>query len=134
MPRSNLKPAHPRLFTVDNPLVVPADENIEVDVTSTDVIHSWFISAFGVQEYAVIGRINKSWFNIVRPGTYYGECNQICGINHSRMPIEVVAMTSDGFQQWLAKAKKKFASNSGRATVRVAAAGAAAIPPAGAGN
>jgi cytochrome c oxidase subunit II len=134
VPGSDLKPGQPRLLTVDNPLVVPTNENIEVDVTSTDVIHSWFIPSFGVQEYAVIGRINKSWFNIVHPGTYYGECNQLCGINHSRMPIEVMAMSKAGFQQWLTAAKKKFAANGSRAAVRVAAADAAAITPGVAGN
>jgi cytochrome c oxidase subunit 2 len=131
---ANRKPGEPRLLAVDNPLVVPAGENIRVDVTSTDVMHSWFIPSFGVQEYAVIGRDNASWFNILHPGTYYGECNQICGLNHSDMPIEVVAMTKDGFQHWLAEAKKKFAAIGGRSAVRVAAAEPAAVLPAIAGN
>jgi cytochrome c oxidase subunit II len=121
---ANRPPGDPRLLAVDNPLVVPADENIEVEVTSTDVIHSWFVPSFGVQEYAVIGRENKSWFNVLHPGTYYGECNQLCGINHSHMPIEVVAMTKEGFQQWLVGAKKKFASNGSGAALQVAA-----VPP-----
>jgi cytochrome c oxidase subunit II len=127
---ANLKPGQLRLLTVDNPLVVPAGENVEVKVTSTDVIHSWFIPSFGVQEYAVIGRSNDSWFNILHPGTYYGECNQICGMNHSDMPIEVVAMSKAGFQQWLVGAKKKFAANGSAAPLRLAAD---AAPPA-AGN
>ncbi len=76
------------MLDVDNPLVVPIDTNIRVLVTSTDVIHSWFIPSFGVQEYAVIGRLNESWFNVEREGTYYGECNQICGVNHAFMPIK----------------------------------------------
>src|SRR6185437_5326543 len=79
----------PRLLAVDNPVVVPVGETIRVLVTSTDVIHSWFMPAFGVQEYAVIGRTNFAWMKIDRPGTYYGECNQICGNNHPFMPIEV---------------------------------------------
>src|SRR5271156_119772 len=82
-----LKPGQKRLLDVDNPLVVPVDANIQVLITSTDVIHSWFIPSFGVQEYAMIGRINHSWFNVERPGVYYGECNQICGVNHAFMPI-----------------------------------------------
>jgi cytochrome c oxidase subunit II len=124
---ANRKPGEPRLLAVDNPLVVPADEDIEVDVTSTDVIHSWFLPSFGVQEYAVIGQENKSWFNVLHPGTYYGECNQICGVGHSDMPIEVVAMTKQGFQQWLAGAKKKFAANgSNGAALQVAAVPTAA--------
>ncbi len=119
---ANRKPDQLRLLAVDNPLVVPTGENVEVDVTSTDVIHSWFIPSFGVQEYAVIGRDNKSWFNILHPGTYYGECNQICGLNHSVMPIEIVALSPDGYQQWLVGAKKKFASNGSAATQQLAAA------------
>jgi cytochrome c oxidase subunit II len=106
----DLKPGQPRLLTVDNPLVVPANTDIKVLVTSTDVIHSFYIPAFGVQEYAIIGRENHSWFNVLRPGTYYGECNQICGINHSRMTIEIVALSKPDFQKWLVTAKKKFAA------------------------
>ncbi len=106
----DLKPGQPRLLTVDNPLVVPANTNVRVLVTSTDVIHSWFVPSFGVQEYAVIGRTNESWFNVEHPGTYYGECNQICGINHSHMPIEIVALAKPDFEKWLGDAKKKFAA------------------------
>jgi cytochrome c oxidase subunit II len=109
VPEKALKPGQPRLLTVDNPLVVPAHTNVRVLVTSTDVIHSWFVPAFGVQEYAVIGRDNQAWFNVDRPGTYYGECNQICGINHSHMAVEVVALSQPDWQKWLAQAKKKFA-------------------------
>src|SRR5271169_5343566 len=106
-----LKPGQKRLLDVNNPLVVPIHANIRVLVTSTDVIHSWFIPSFGVQEYAVIGRVNESWFNVEREGTYYGECNQICGVNHAFMPIKIVAMSKDAFQRWLGEAQKKFAHN-----------------------
>ena len=108
---------------------MPVDTNIQVLITSTDVIHSWFIPSFGVQEYAIIGRLNHSWFNVERPGTYYGECNQICGVNHAFMPIKIVAMPKDAFQRWLVEAQKKFAHDrqDGNA-VRVAA------NPAPAGN
>lgn len=106
----DLKPGQPRLLTVDNPLVVPANTNVRVLVTSTDVIHSWYVPSFGTQEYAVIGRNNEAWFNVEHPGTYYGECNQICGINHSHMPIEVVALSKPDWDKWLAGAKKKFAA------------------------
>jgi cytochrome c oxidase subunit II len=122
---ADLKPGQKRLLDVDNPLVVPVGENVQVHVTSTDVIHSWFVPSFGVQEYAIIGRINKSWFNILKPGVYYGECNQICGLNHSAMPIKVVAMSPADFRHWLVDAKKKFGSNDGGAPVRLAATAAA---------
>ncbi len=129
IPTADLKPGQKRLLDVDNPLVVPVDTNIQVLITSTDVIHSWFIPSFGVQEYAIIGRLNHSWFNVERPGTYYGECNQICGVNHAFMPIKIVAMPKDAFQRWLVEAQKKFAHDrqDGNA-VRVAA------NPAPAGN
>jgi cytochrome c oxidase subunit II len=131
---ADLKPGQKRLLDVDNPLVVPAGENVELQVTSTDVIHSWFVPSFGVQEYAIIGRINKSWFNILQPGTYYGECNQICGVNHGYMPIKVVAISKDAFRHWLVDAKKKFVSNHGGEPVHLAAATAGAARPAAAGN
>jgi cytochrome c oxidase subunit 2 len=110
----------PRLLGVDNPLVVPAGAVIRVLVTSTDVIHSWFMPAFGVQEYAVIGRTNYAWMKIDHPGTFYGECNQICGINHPFMPIEVHAVSKDDFAKWLVTAKKKFARKDDSGAVRVA--------------
>ncbi|HEX3952792.1 MAG TPA: cytochrome c oxidase subunit II, partial [Stellaceae bacterium] len=114
IPDDQLKPGQKRLLEVDNPLVVPANTNVRVLVTSTDVIHSWFVPSFGVQEYAIIGRTNESWFNVNAPGTYYGECNQICGVNHAFMPIKVVAMTKPDFEKWLVAAKKE-PSKSGEA-------------------
>jgi len=122
IPDAELKPGQKRLLDVDNPLVVPADTVIRVLVTGTDVIHSWFIPSFGVQEYAIVGRLNESWMKIEHEGTYYGQCNQICGINHAFMPIKVEAVSKDSFQRWLVDAKKKFARHDdGTATVRVAA-------------
>lgn len=105
------KAGEPRMLGVDNAVVVPVGAVVRVLVTSTDVIHSWFMPALGVQEYAVIGRTNYAWMKIDRPGVYYGECNQICGINHPFMPIEVKAVSKDDFASWLATAKKKFARN-----------------------
>src|SRR5258708_904086 len=108
----DLKPGQTRLLSVDNPLVVPVGATVRVQVTGIPegVIHSWFIPSFGVQEYAVPGRLNESWFRVERPGTYYGECNQICGVNHSRMPIEVKAVEKPEFDKWLGEAKKKYAA------------------------
>src|SRR5271169_2007184 len=137
IPEAELKPGQKRLLDVDNPLVVPADTTIRVLVTGTDVIHSWFVPSFGVQEYAIVGRLNASWMNVEHPGVYYGQCNQICGINHAFMPIKVEAVSKDDFQRWLVDAKKKFAHKDGGGdAVRVAAASAAtdAAQPAPAGN
>jgi cytochrome c oxidase subunit II len=106
----DLKPGQPRLLSVDNPLVIPVGTNIRVQVAGTDVIHSWFIPSFGFQEYAVVGRLNEAWINVEHEGTYYGECNQICGVNHAFMPIEVKVLSQADFQKWLADAKTKFSS------------------------
>jgi cytochrome c oxidase subunit II len=114
------KDGDPRLLGVDNPMVVPVGAVVRVLVTSTDVIHSWFVPSVGVQEYAVPGRTNEAWFKIERPGVYYGQCNQICGINHPFMPIEVHAVSADDFAKWAADAKKKYSSNDGDA-LRLAA-------------
>jgi cytochrome c oxidase subunit 2 len=131
----DLKPGQKRLLEVDNPLVVPVDTNVRVQVTGSDVIHSWFVPSFGVQEYAVIGRLNESWFRVEHEGTYYGECNQICGVNHAFMPINVVAVSKPDFQKWLGDAKKKFAAappGEGTPTGNQSAPGAAVVAPAAA--
>jgi cytochrome c oxidase subunit II len=106
----DLKPGEERLLEVDNPLVIPVDTTIRVQVAGSDVIHSWFVPSFGVQEYAVIGRLNEAWMHVNHTGTYYGECNQICGVNHAFMPIKVVVVSQADFQKWLADAKTKFSS------------------------
>ena len=106
-----LKPGQPRLLTVDNQLVVPAGKNIRILTTSGDVIHSFYIPSLGVQRYAIPGRTIETWVRIDKPGVYYAECNQICGENHSRMPISIRAVTDAEFTAWLAEAKTKFSSN-----------------------
>src|SRR5215469_5192456 len=105
------KDGQPRLLEVDNPLVIPKGTNIRVQVAGVDVIHSWFVPSFGFQEYAVIGRLNEAWINVEKEGTYYGECNQICGVNHAFMPIEVRAVSKADFATWVKDAKKQFAAN-----------------------
>jgi cytochrome c oxidase subunit 2 len=137
IPDADLKPGQKRLLDVDNPLVVPVDTTIRVLITGTDVIHSWFVPSFGVQEYAIIGRLNESWMKVEHDGVYYGQCNQICGINHAFMPIKVQAVSKDDFQRWLVDAKKKFAHHGkGGEAVRVAAGSGEpdADRPAPAGN
>ena len=104
--------AHLRHLAVDNQLVVPAGKNIRVLTTSGDVIHSFFIPSLGVQRYAIPGRTIETWFKVDVPGDYYGECNQICGTNHSVMPISIHAVSPADFQAWLAQAPAKF-SNAG---------------------
>jgi cytochrome c oxidase subunit 2 len=108
---ADLKPGELRHLAVDNPLVVPAGRNIRVLTTGADVIHSFFVPSLGVQRYAIPGRTIETWFKVDQPGDYFGECNQICGTNHSVMPIHVHAVTDDEYKAWLVQAKTKFASD-----------------------
>jgi cytochrome c oxidase subunit II len=134
---ADLKPGQQRLLEVDNPLVIPVDTTIRVQVAGSDVIHSWFVPSFGFQEYAVVGRLNEAWVHVNAVGTYYGECNQICGVNHAFMPIKVVVLSQDDFNKWLAGAKKQFAADkpAGEDTTKLAEfAPATMAEPAKAGN
>jgi cytochrome c oxidase subunit 2 len=102
-----VKPGQHRLLDVDEPAVLPVGAVVRILITSQDVIHSWFVPPLGVQEYAVVGRNNETWAQIEKPGTYYGQCNQICGVGHPLMPIEIKAVSKDEFDQWVASKKKK---------------------------
>ena len=99
-----------RLLSTDNPVVLPIDTNIEIIITAADVIHAWTVPAFGVKKDAVPGRLNQTWVRIDEPGTYFGQCSEICGINHAYMPIEIKAVTKEEFKEWLKGAKKEFAA------------------------
>ncbi len=111
VPDNELKPGQPRLLTVNHPLVLPVGENIRILQTSGDVIHSFFIPSLGVQRYAIPGQTIETWVRIDRPGTYYGECNQICGIGHHEMPIEVQAVPLPQFLAWAKLAKQQMAAD-----------------------
>lgn len=100
-----------RLLSTDNPVVLPIDTNIQILVTAADVLHSFTVPAFGFKKDAVPGRLNETWVRIDKPGTYFGQCSEICGINHAYMPIEIKAVTKEEFEQWLVEAKEKFAAN-----------------------
>lgn len=115
IPEDQLKPGQLRNLEVDNRLVVPAGKNIRILTTSGDVIHSFFIPSLGVQRYAIPGRTIETWVKVDQPGVYYGQCNQICGTNHSLMPISVQAMSETDFVAWVEQAKTKFAAVDGPA-------------------
>lgn len=109
---ADLKPGQPRLLTVDNKIVIPVDTVIRLQVTASDVLHSWTIPAFGRKIDAVPGRLNETWIGPVKKeGTYYGQCSELCGTNHGFMPIEVEVVSKERFQQWVEEAKKQFASD-----------------------
>ena len=116
-----LQPGQPRLLSVDNPLIVPDNTKIKFLVTGNDVMHSFFVPSLAVQTYAFVGRSNEVWTD-VPPGekTYYGQCNQICGVNHSFMPIVVKALARDKYEKWLLEAKKDFALSDGPDYIQLA--------------
>ena len=110
IPAEDLKPGQPRLLAVDNEVVLPVDTNVRLLVTSEDVIHNWAVPAFGIKIDTVPGRTNETWVRITQEGTYYGQCSELCGINHGFMPIQVRAVSKQAFAQWTEEAKKKFAA------------------------
>lgn len=90
----------PRLLEVDNRLVLPTKTKIRVVTHSTDVIHAWCVPVLGVKMDAVPGRLNQLFINISRPGVFYGQCSEICGANHSFMPIVVESLPRESFYKW----------------------------------
>jgi len=98
-----------RLLEVDNHVVLPIDTNVRLLMTGADVIHAWTIPAFGVKTDAVPGRTNESWVRANKLGRFYGQCSELCGVDHSFMPIVVDVVSKDDFQKWL-ESKKQSAS------------------------
>ena len=107
----DLQPGQKRLLDVDNPLVLPEGSKVKVLIAGNDVMHSFFVPSLAVQEYSVPGRLNEVWMDIPKgEKTYYGQCNQICGINHAYMPVVVKVLTKENYANWLKNAKIEFAS------------------------
>ena len=90
-----------RLLEVDNIVVLPIDTHIRVLVTAVDVLHSWSVNSLGVKVDAVPGRLNQLGFYINRPGMYYGQCSEICGVNHGFMPIAISAVDTATYTDWV---------------------------------
>ena len=105
----DLKADQPRLLAVDNEVVVPVNKVVKVLITANDVLHAWALPSFGVKRDAVPGRINETWFKAEKEGTYYGQCSELCGIKHAFMPITVKVVSEEDYQEWLSKARVKFA-------------------------
>ncbi len=99
------EPRHYRL-AVDNPVVAPVNTNVRVQVTAFKVIHNWALGEFGIKTDAIPGRLNETWFNAKEPGTYYGQCSELCGINHAFMPIQLEIVPQDVFDEWVATASQ----------------------------
>lgn len=101
IPDSDLLPGQPRRLAVDNYLVLPIHTSIRLLVTSMDVIHSFALPSFGIKADAIPGRLNSLGFIINRPGTFYGQCSELCGDLHSAMPIGIRAVNLPAFIQFI---------------------------------
>ena len=100
-----------RLLTVDNPLVIPANKNIQILITAGDVLHSWAVPSMGLKTDAVPGRLNETWVNVKEPGIYRGQCSEICGSGHGFMPVVVKVLPEREFMAWANEAKNNYAIN-----------------------
>ncbi len=108
------------LLATDNPVVVPVGSVIRMQVTGSDVLHAWKIPAFGVHVDAVPGRLNETWYKVEKEGIYFGQCSELCGLNHSYMPIVVKAVSKDRYENWLKKAYGEFSQFPQNAKIRLA--------------
>ena len=98
------------LLKVDNPLVVPVDRKIRIITTANDVIHAFYVPSLGIQESALPGFVRDTWFRADKIGTYYGQCSQLCGKEHSYMPIQVKVVSAADYTQWVDGKKKEAAA------------------------
>ena len=106
---TDLQPGQPRLLETDNPVVLPVGTNIRLLTTASDVGHSWSMQQFGIKLDAWPGHLNQVWFRINEPGIYYGQCSELCGVNHAFMPIKIEAVPPEQFEAWVKEAQQKFA-------------------------
>ena len=105
-----LEEGQPRLLATDEAVVLPVGAKIRLLTTADDVIHSWAIPAFGVKMDSVPGRVNETWFQINREGTYYGQCSELCGTLHGFMPIMIEAVSQEEFDAWVEEAQEEYAA------------------------
>jgi len=107
------------LLEVDNPMVVPIGKRVRVLITANDVIHAWWVPAFGVKQDAIPGFVRDSWFKVDRAGTYRGQCAELCGKDHGFMPIVVEAVDEGKYKEWVAQQQSKKAQTSSAAAADV---------------
>ncbi len=101
MPKDQLDDPSLYLLAATNNVVVPEGETVRIITTAIDVIHSWAMPAFALKVDAVPGRLNETWFRAPAPGMYYGQCSEICGLNHAYMPIALEVMSREDFDVWV---------------------------------
>nr|CDR98397.1 cytochrome c oxidase subunit 2 [Myomenippe fornasinii] len=100
-PTKDLDSSGFRLLDVDNRTVLPMNTQIRIIISAADVIHSWTVPALGVKADAIPGRLNQASFLINRPGLFFGQCSEICGANHSFMPIVIESVSTNSFLNWI---------------------------------
>ena len=104
----NREPKGPNyLLEVDRPMVVPVDTKVRVVITASDVLHAWWVPAFGVKQDAIPGFVRDSWFRAEKVGVYRGQCAELCGKEHGFMPIVVEVKSKDDYAKWVAEQKKQ---------------------------
>lgn len=122
----NLAAKNPNyLLEVDNPLVLPVGKKVRFITTSNDVIHSWWVPAFGVKRDAVPGFLREFWATVEKTGTYRGQCSELCGKEHGYMPVVVNVVSQEEFAAWIAKRKQAQAQAAAPAETAVVAQAAA---------
>ena len=104
------EPVDDYLLKVDHPLVVPVNQKIRIITTANDVIHAWMVPAFGIQQAAIPGFVRDTWFRAEKIGDFYGQCAQLCGKEHSYMPIHVKVVSAADYTAWVAGEKVKIAA------------------------
>nr|CAD21709.2 cytochrome oxidase subunit II [Odobenus rosmarus rosmarus] len=102
VPTQELKPGELRLLEVDNRMVLPMEMTVRMLISSEDVLHSWTVPSLGLKTDAIPGRLNQTTLMAMRPGLYYGQCSEICGSNHSFMPIVLESVPLSYFEKWSA--------------------------------
>ena len=120
----------PYLLAADKPMVVPLKQVVRVQVTGADVIHAFALPAFGLKTDAIPGRLNETWFRAERIGTFYGQCSELCGVEHSNMPIEIKVVSQADFDAWVKSKTAPPAAAPATAEVTPAATTPASTPAA----
>ena len=108
------------LLKVDNPLVVPVNKKVRMIITANDVIHSWFVPAFGVKQDAIPGFVRDTWFRAEKTGDFYGQCAELCGKEHAYMPIHVKVLSGEDYAKWVQGQQQKKSAQAGQPSQAVA--------------
>ncbi|WEK57309.1 MAG: cytochrome c oxidase subunit II [Candidatus Brevundimonas phytovorans] len=125
-------PPHLYRLAADEPMVVPVGKTVRLLVTASDVIHAVALPAFGLKTDAVPGRVNETWFNAEKTGVYYGQCSELCGVDHAFMPLQINVVTEAEFAAWVASKGGSMTKKADEAAAAAAAAAPAAMADAAA--